>query len=122
MNLLLIEPDKILGAVYKKHLQRNGIVVQWARAGQEAIVLADTNKPDVVILELQLPGHGGVGFLYEFCSYVDWQHIPIVLHTLASIPSKEQLFGLNIVDCLYKPTTSLTRLVSVVKDLAPSIV
>ncbi len=117
MKVLLIEPDKILGDVYKRALEQTGHHVAWSRTAQEAILEADHMTPDIVVLELQLPGHGGVEFLYEFRSYAEWQNIPVVLHTLVPRQDEALLRQLNIVSHLYKPTTSLSHLTGVVDEV-----
>jgi len=115
MHVLLIEPDIIQAANYSEALRRAGHSVAHARSAQSAVQLADTgNKPNVVVLELQLPQHNGIEFLYEFRSYPEWQMIPTVIHTF--VPAHELQHGvtltkeLGVCKILYKPTTSLQEL------------
>src|ERR1700741_3726207 len=103
MNVLLIEPDKKLGGVYKAALEQAGHAVEMVAHAQDAVHTADEQKPDVVVLELQLAKHNGIEFLYEFRSYSEWQNIPVVLLTMVPPASlqitKEILQTLGIVDC-----------------------
>ncbi len=121
-NVLVIEPNRILGEVYHRAFTKAGYSVQTCATAQAAIMAADEQMPDVVVLEFQLVAHSGVEFLYEFRSYVDWQAIPVVVHS--HVPTGQ--FGdqldsiskqLGIKSYLYKPTTSLQRLLREV-DLA----
>lgn len=114
-DVLLIEPNRVLGQVYHRSLTKAGYRVQTCATAQAAIMAADERVPQVVVLELQLVAHSGIEFLYEFRSYVDWQRIPVVIHS--HVPTSQ--FGarldevcrqLGIVSYLYKPTTSLQRL------------
>lgn len=118
MNILLIEPNNLLADVYKKSLERAGHAVAVGRDAQNAVLVADGNTPDIVVLELQLPGHSGVEFLYEFRSYPEWQDIPVILHTM--VPEQEFSLPaqLNVAGHLYKPVTSLKQLVRAVNELA----
>ncbi len=125
MNILLIEPDRILGGNYQKALEQYGHSVNWQSNAQSAIHQADAERPDVVVLELQLPAHNGVEFLYEFRSYTEWQDIPVIV---LSIVSEESVTGgaklleqLGVVRFLYKPQTKLHQLVSAVKYLEPAL-
>jgi DNA-binding response OmpR family regulator len=122
-QILIIEPDHILASVYKSYLEKAGNSVDIANNAQTAIMIADTRKPDAVILELQLIEHSGIEFLYEFRSYQEWQAIPSIIHT--HIPPNE--FGgswkilkqeLNVVAYMYKPHTTLKALSDKVKELA----
>lgn len=65
----------------KSYLKTAGHSTIWCSSAQSAINAADTLMPDVVILELQLPTHSGLEFLYEFRSYPEWQNIPIIVYT-----------------------------------------
>jgi DNA-binding response OmpR family regulator len=99
-------------------------VVVHARSAQAAVHEADQQMPDLVVLELQLPRHNGVEFLYEFRSYAEWQHIPVLVHTFvpphelaqASILTRE----LGVVRTLYKPETTLAQLCAAVRKIVPA--
>ncbi len=122
-QILLIEPDRLLAETYKKALKTAGHKVSVASGSQEAINLADNISPDLIILEIQLVGHSGIEFLYEFRSYPEWQNIPVIIHT--SVPYAELANGwpilsgyLNTTEYRYKPNTTLESLISSVNDLA----
>jgi hypothetical protein len=65
-----------------------------------------------------------VEFLYEFRSYAEWLHIPVVVHTF--VPPHELArvsvltHELGVVQALYKPETTLEQLAAVVHKLAPA--
>src|SRR4051794_4644485 len=81
MRVLLIEPDRLLADTYRLALESAGHSVRMCASAQSAIFCADEVTPDVVLLELQLVGHSGLEFLYEFRSYREWQGIPVVIHS-----------------------------------------
>jgi DNA-binding response OmpR family regulator len=122
MNILLIEPDKILADTYQSALIADGHEVVHTRSAQDAVHRADQTMPDVVVLELQLPRHNGVEFLYEFRSYSEWLNIPVVVHTFvpphelaqAVILEKE----LGVVRTLYKPDTTLAQLRAAIRQVS----
>lgn len=120
MNILLIEPDAKLAAIYLEALSAAGHAVRHSQLAQQAVHVADNFTPDVVALELQLVGHNGVEFMYEFRSYAEWKDIPIVLLTMVAPHSlsitKELLDQFGIVDVLYKPATNLRQLVRATED------
>jgi two-component system response regulator ChvI len=121
-QILLLEPDKILAKTYSMALESAGHVVRHCVSAQTAIVLADDIHPDIVIVELQLVDHSGIEFLYEFRSYTDWQHIPVII--LTNVPETEFSGSLsllrndlNVQAYLYKPLTNLQKLIQCVEDL-----
>lgn len=123
-HVLLIEPDLLLARNYYEALKIAGYVVTAVPSAQAAILAADETRPEVVIMELQLVGHSGIEFLYEFRSYADWQTVPLIIHT--HVPPSEFAGARDLLmkelgthTYLYKPHTSLRKLLSVVHDAVP---
>lgn len=123
MNILLIEPDLPLAQTYTTALKSDGHQTNHVVNAQGAVHQADSRKPDLVILEIQLVGHNGLEFLYEFRSYPEWQSIPVILHTLvphSSVQSAlETLGGMGASRYLYKPQTSLQKLLLTISEFEP---
>ena len=119
-TVLVIEPDQSLGAAVGKYLKANDLATFVANDAQSAVLLADENQPDVVVLELALPKNNGLAFLQEFRSYNDWLDVPIIIYT--HIPPEET--GLNenewqkygVIQYLYKPTKTLASLSNSIKE------
>jgi DNA-binding response OmpR family regulator len=108
MHVLILEPDIPLGDIYSKAFRIEGYSVDLARTAQQAVILADKNKPDLVIAELQLKQHNGVAFLHEFRSYSDWSDVPIIINT---VMFKKAFSDMGVVEIFYKPEMSLKKLV-----------
>jgi DNA-binding response OmpR family regulator len=121
MRILLIEPDKHLAQTYQAILEGQGHTVNWAAYAQDAVELADMHAPDLVVLELQLAGHNGIEFLYEFRSYAEWSHVPVVLLTVVGPQALGVTDGmmrqLGIARCLYKPATTLRQLIRTIHEV-----
>lgn len=121
MNVLLIEPDPVLAGRYAELLSREGFDVHCTGDAQGAIVAADKQTPDLIIMEPLLATHSGMEFLYEFRTYPDWQGIPTI------ILSRIKEFELGLTDkarqelgvkkILYKPETSLAKLARVAHEV-----
>jgi CheY-like chemotaxis protein len=113
-QVLLVEPDVILGRTYRDALEASGHKVAWCRSAQSAIASTDKLVPDLVVLELQLPVHNGIEFLYEFRSYHDLRPIPVVV--LSQVQPAQRAISnvlwdqLSIVAYHYKPFTRLADL------------
>jgi len=125
-NILLLEPDAILAKTYQTALETLGHKVQWHKSAQTALHSADTNQPDLVLLELQMAEHNGLEFLYEFRSYPEWQDIPVVV--LSIVPLSEisndftLLKRLGVFDYLYKPSSKLEHIVAAIERFVPAAV
>lgn len=109
-KILLIEPDIQLGKIYNRYLEQKHDVA-WRTTAQTALNSVDENKPDLIILELQLTAHNGIEFLYELRSYKDWQDIPVIIHShvppLLKAISPMLWSELGIAGYYYKPSTKL---------------
>lgn len=119
-HLLLVEPNTILAATYKGAFTVHGYTVDTVTGAQAGIHAADSRQPDIIVLELQLPWHNGIEFLHELRSYSEWQHIPVVVHTVLT-PAQTGRFAVVLCDqlgvggILYKHNTTLVDLVAAVQ-------
>ena len=119
-HIIVLEPDVRLARTYGGLFATRAHSVEACTTAQDAIIAADEQKPDLVVLELQLVAHSGIEFLYEFRSYADWRLIPAVV--LSTVPpdelakSQTLLRRLGVVSYLYKPRTSLQTLLLTAED------
>ena len=125
-HILLIEPDRVLATTYFESLSAAGHNVMIAVGAQTAVMTADRQLPDVIVLELQLVEHSGIEFLYELRSYPEWQNIPVILHT--QVPPAEfndtakiMRQELGVQDYLYKPHTTLKQLLIAIQEQLPVV-
>lgn len=119
-NVLLLEPDKVLSRTYAQALEHIGYRAYSVQDGQDAIEALETFPADLIVLELQLAGHGGIEFLHELRSYPEWQDLPVIVNTnVAPAVLGPLLLALQrdvgVTVCLYKPHTSLRRLLQAIK-------
>ncbi len=113
MKVLVIEPDLIIGKVLSDYLGSTGHSVRLRQGAEESIAALDDQPADVIILELNIPGHNGLEFLYEMRSYTDWQDVPVIIHSFT--PPVKLVDGLaykelGVSKYLYKPETTLSNL------------
>jgi DNA-binding response OmpR family regulator len=122
MQILLVEPDKILANTYILALEKSGHSVLWQTSADGAIKSVDQKVPEIIILEVQLAQHSGIEFLFELRSYIDLDKVLVVLNTTVAehelglnLAAKKQL---GIAGYLYKPHTSLNKLLYTINSLA----
>lgn len=122
MNILLIEPDKVLANCYASCLRPAGHQVEVSLSAQSALAAMDQQQPDLIVLELQMASHNGVEFIYELRTYPEWLQIPVIIHSFvpkSQLPPQARLAELGVIDYLYKPTASLRRLSAAVGRAQP---
>ena len=59
-RLLLVEDDRALAELVKFHFQREGFTVTSTAVGDEALILIEEIKPDLVILDWMIEGTSGI--------------------------------------------------------------
>ena len=59
-RLLLVEDDRAIAELVKFHFRREGFTVTSTGVGDEALILIDEIKPDLVILDWMIEGTSGI--------------------------------------------------------------
>ena len=58
-TVMLIEDDQDVGKTMQRFIERSGMKVVWAQTGAEAVRLKESFRPDVVLVDLELPDING---------------------------------------------------------------
>jgi type II secretory ATPase GspE/PulE/Tfp pilus assembly ATPase PilB-like protein len=80
-TVLVVDDEDHLRRLLCDLLQREGYVTVEARDGAEALMRIDRHAPDVVLLDLNLPGLDGYGVLDRLRSRPDTKTLPVVVLT-----------------------------------------
>ena len=70
-RVLVIDDDEWLAKLFTRRLEHNGMVAQSAPNAIEALDLIDSFQPEVIILDLFMPGPNGLVLLHELQSHDD---------------------------------------------------
>ena len=92
-TILLVEDDAALSELIASYLERNGYQVSVIARGDQVRERAKSNPPDLVILDLMLPGLDGL----QVCRLLraDSASLPILMLT-ARDDSHDQVLGLEM--------------------------
>lgn len=103
-RILVVDDDPALTSVLRRSLAYEGFAVDTASSGTEALALARVQAPDLVILDIMLPGLDGLEVLRRLRA-ADPQ-LPIVMLTARDAPT-DQVQGLELGadDYVVKPFT-----------------
>src|SRR5437870_7291354 len=103
-TVLIVDDEEINRDLIRDRLEANGYIVREATNGREALESIAGDAPDVILLDLMMPGMNG----FEVCRAVKsnpaWAMIPILMVTALS-ERKERLMGIatGANDFLNKP-------------------
>ncbi len=103
-KVLLVDDEDQLRRVMRDLLERDGYSVTEARDGVEALDQIDRVAPDIVVLDLHLPGLDGYGVLSHLRSRTATVNIPVVVLTAQGDEDNEvRVFEMGADDFLSKP-------------------
>ncbi|HKT61555.1 MAG TPA: response regulator, partial [Gemmatimonadales bacterium] len=103
-KVLLVEDEEQLRRVMKDLLEREGYIVSEARDGIQALDQVDRHAPDIIVLDLNLPGLDGYSVLQQLRSRAATRTIPVMVLTAKGDEDNEvRVFELGADDFITKP-------------------
>jgi len=79
MKILLVDDTELFLDLQKSYLQRESFILLTARSGEEALRFIRAEKPDLVVLDLLMPGMNGDAVCREIKADPDTRTIPIIM-------------------------------------------
>jgi CheY-like chemotaxis protein len=113
-TILIVEDDEDLRRLFRTTLALAGFDVIEAGDGLEALNRIDSGLPDLVVLDLMLPGVSGLVVQQELAAQAMTRRIPIVVITGSAIDPS----NLEVACLLRKPVTPDQLVTTVQKCLA----
>ena len=94
-KILIIEDEPAQREILLYQLKKAGFAALWADNGEEGLLLAQENLPDVLILDWMLPKLSGLEICRQLRAHQDTKHIPIILLSARS-EEADKVQGLDI--------------------------
>jgi PAS domain S-box-containing protein len=116
-QLLLVEDDVDTRNMMARILSGAGWTVSEASNGREALAAMESQKPNLILLDLMMPVMNGFEFLAEMRASQQWSDVPVIVATAKDLSEeeRERLNG-SVAQVLAKGSYSRERLVEVVRD------
>ncbi|RCJ37861.1 histidine kinase [Nostoc minutum NIES-26] len=106
-KLLLIDDDLASRYVLKQLLTNTSLHILEAANGSEGLRLAESEKPQAIVLDLNMPGINGMEVLNQLKSNPVTSAIPVILNTSKPLEGEEQNYlAKNCVAIITKQTSS----------------
>ena len=64
-KILLVDDEEAIQVIYREEFEEEGYTVVSARDGREGLERFEQDKPDLVILDIQMPGMNGIEVLRQ---------------------------------------------------------
>jgi two-component system, OmpR family, phosphate regulon response regulator PhoB len=103
-RILVVEDERDIAALIAYHLAKEGYRVRTAEDGSEALQAVSAERPDLIVLDLMLPGFSGDEVLTELRRRPELIDVPVVILT-ARREESDRIKGLELGadDYLTKP-------------------
>jgi DNA-binding response OmpR family regulator len=117
-KVLLIDDEKDFCMFLKKNLEiRGGYSVLIANNGKDGVAAAVRNRPDLILLDIIMPGVSGFDVLKELKEREETTAIPVIMLTAVNKDeAKERALELYNEDYIIKPVL-LSDLEAKIKDV-----
>ena len=80
-KILIIDDDPTMVKMVGSFLTTQGYSVVSAGSGEEGLEQIKTDRPDLIILDIQMPKMNGYTFIFEFKKIADTNTIPVIVLT-----------------------------------------
>ena len=103
-RILIVDDEPNVRLVFRTALESTGAELAAAEDGEAALAWLRAHRVDLVLLDLQMPGVGGMGVLERLRA--EGINVPVVIITAhGSIPDAVAAMKLGAIDFLSKPLT-----------------
>jgi len=76
-KILVVDDEENIRLLYKEELEEEGFIVELAKSGEETLEKLSLFQPDLIILDIKMPGIGGLETLNRI-RVID-RDLPIIL-------------------------------------------
>lgn len=119
-SILVVDDEEEIQELVEYNLARDGYEVTCVSTGEEALKVARSKSPDLIVLDLMLPGVDGLEVCRILKSEPRTEHIPIVMLTAkgeeADIVAGLELGAADYVTKPFSPRVLLARLKAVLRQ------
>jgi two-component system, response regulator, stage 0 sporulation protein F len=110
-RILIVDDEENIRFLYKEELEEEGFVVELAKNGEEALEKLPLFKPDLITLDIKMPGIGGIETLKRIRERE--RGLPIIL--CSAYGEYKQDFTTWASDAYVVKTADLTELKSTIR-------
>lgn len=103
-KILVVDDSSVNNLLFQAILEENGHSVLLTFNGNEALKIAIKEEPDLILLDIMMPGMSGFEILEKIVSDDKLKHIPVIMVT-AKIDNtdKKKALEMGAIDYIVKP-------------------
>lgn len=118
-KVLVVEDDPLLRNLLAMKLSSSNCPAMFSNDGLHAMELVMSFEPNIIVLDLKLPGKDGFEVLKELKDSETYKHIPVVIFSNNSIDEdREKAISLGAAAFHVKAMTDLTEFIKIIVKIA----
>jgi DNA-binding response OmpR family regulator len=121
-TVCIVDDDPSILEIYKTKFEQSGFIVFTATNGDEGLAIVREHKPDILLLDIQMPVKNGVEVIQEMCKDPELKGIPIVV--LSNVDDEDMFREVGKLErtnfYLIKSLTTPQKAVDIVREVLPS--
>jgi len=112
-RILVVDDEEGIRFLYKEELEEEGYEIELAEDGEEALAKLTRSRPDLVTLDLKMPGMGGLAVLEKIREQD--KELPVIICTAYGDYKRDLATWAS--DAYVVKSSDLTELKRVIKEL-----
>jgi two-component system OmpR family response regulator len=117
-KILILEDDEMISEIYKKQLEKAGYSVEVVNVGTHVAESIKKEEPDLVLLDLLIPGGGGIEILEQLQGW-EGKTKKVIFSNNQDQESEKKALGLGadafLIKANYTPSQLLTEVNKLLK-------
>lgn len=121
IKVLIVEDELTIAQMYQLKCELTGVSAKIAGNGQEALDMLASFRPDIILLDIQMPVMNGADFLRIFHSKEENKRIPVLILTnTGAEEAPASMWGTGIAGYIIKADTTPSEVISKIKSIVES--
>jgi len=117
-KILLIEDDQLIASIYRNKFVGEGFEVELAHDGGVGFATIGSFHPDLIILDLMLPGITGLDLLKKIRADESLKHLPVIVFSNTYLSNMvQEAWKAGASKCLSKAASTPKQLIETVRSL-----
>ena len=103
-TILVVDDEPDVRMLLRMFFQRQGYTVCWGSDGEEAVELARKHRPDLVLMDIQMPRKTGIEAVVELRRDPDFARTPVIaLTAYARVYMQADVIRAGFDQVIFKP-------------------
>lgn len=118
-RVLIVEDNELNMKLFHDLLEAHGLTILMVRNGIDALAVAKRERPDLIVMDIQLPEMSGLEVTERIKSDPDLKPIPVIAVTAFAMKGDEERIRAAGCEAYLSKPISIDRFIATVKSFLP---